>query len=164
MYMFYIVVYTIVFFIWIMNKWITWTWLFFLTTTIKVHILADCSKQNHGGWAHFGSELFDNIYINSIIQFGPKRGFIPVDSIILLWPGYAQINLVTLTIKHVCTETNLSMKSAVLVNASSVRDRSIFIGELGPVQNIVGHKLFYDEKLIGPKLFSIPSLIGQQLF
>ena len=36
---------------------------------------------------------------------------------------------------------------------------------LGPVQNVVGHKLFYDEKkLIGPKLLSIPSLIGQQLF
>ena len=32
------------------------------------------------------------------------------------------------------------------------------------MQNVVGHKLFYDEKLIGPKLFSIPSLIGQQLF
>ena len=35
-------------------------------------------------------------------------------------------------------------------------DRSIFIGGLGPVQNLVGHNLFYDEKLIGPKLFSIP--------
>ena len=35
----------------------------------------------------------------------------------------------------------------------SVRDQSIFIGEVGPVQNVVGHKLFYDEKLIGPKLF-----------
>ena len=46
----------------------------------------------------------------------------------------------------------------------SLRDRSIFIGRLGPVQNVVGHKLFYDEKLIGLKLFSIPSLIGQQLF
>ena len=32
------------------------------------------------------------------------------------------------------------------------------------MQNVVGHKLFYDEKLIGPKLFSIPSLIGPQLF
>ena len=46
----------------------------------------------------------------------------------------------------------------------TVRDRSIFIGGLGPVQNVVGHKLFYDEKSIGPNLFSIPSLIGKQLF
>ena len=36
-----------------------------------------------------------------------------------------------------------------------LRDLSIFIGGLGPVQNVVVHKLFYDEKLIRPKLFSI---------
>ena len=46
---------------------------------------------------------------------------------------------------------------------STPGDRSVFIGGLGPVQKVVGHKLFYDEKLIEPKLFSIPSLIGQQL-
>ena len=39
------------------------------------------------------------------------------------------------------------------VNNCDIRDRSIFIGGFGPVQNVVGPKLFYDEKLIGPKLF-----------
>ena len=52
----------------------------------------------------------------------------------------------------------------ILCLAQVLRDQSIFIGGLGPVQNVVVHKLFYDEKLIRPKLFSIPSLIGQQLF
>ena len=99
---YYIVVYTctIVFIIWIRNKLITWTWLFVLSTTIKVQILDDCSKQNHRGLAHFGSELYDTIYINGIIQLGPKGGFTPVDRTILLWPGNTQLNRVTLTVEH----------------------------------------------------------------
>ena len=51
---YYIVVYTIVFFIWIRNKLITWTWLFVLSTTFKVQILGDCSKQNQGAKPIFG--------------------------------------------------------------------------------------------------------------
>ena len=124
--------YTKAFFIWIMNKWITWTWLFFLSTTIKVQILGDCSKQNHRGYAYFWSELYYTICINSIIQFGPKSGFtcgqynLTVTGLCSDKLGHFNNRTFYLGKLYVCTETNLSMKSAVLVNASSVKTQNLF--------------------------------------
>ena len=41
-----------------------------------------------------------------------------------------------------------------------VRDRSIFIGGLGPVQKVIGHILFLAKIIIELELFSTSAMIG----